>query len=172
MEIKRKQIWMAKLLSEGGSVQAGIRPVLVIQNDKGNKYAPTVIVVPLTKQMKKLTIPTHVIVPSNTQTGLRLDSVAQMEQVRTIPKNILVEHVGECDETTINKINIALAISQGLIPEFNSQLVDAFTLKIKKVQKAIDTGSLEEMLEIRDYFIKQLKNYCKKHNKGNLCKVS
>ena len=122
-DFRRRQIWMAKLPSEGGSVQAGVRPVVIVQNDKGNKHSSTVIIAPLTSQMKKLTQPTHAEIPSNQLTGLRVDSLAQMEQVRTIPKNLLMGYVGECDQNTMNKVDRALAISQGLIPDLNPELV-------------------------------------------------
>ena len=97
-----------------GSEQGGIRPVLVIQNDTGNKYSPTVIVSAITSQQNKSKLPTHIELSSE-DFGLKSDSIILAEQIRTIDKSRLKEKIGHIeDEQIINKINSALGVSFGL----------------------------------------------------------
>lgn len=97
-----------------GSEQGGIRPVLIIQNDTGNKYSPTVIAAAITSQINKNKLPTHIEIPSE-EYGLKADSVILTEQIRTIDKSRLKEKIGHIDDIkTMEKINSALGVSFGL----------------------------------------------------------
>lgn len=112
-EIKRGEIYFANLNSSESSVQSGFRPVIIVQNNVGNAHSPTTIVVPLTSKQKKKYLPTHVMIKANDVTGLRCDSVALMEQVRTMSKEDLRNKVGCVDDMA--PVDKALSISMGLI---------------------------------------------------------
>lgn len=103
-EIKRGQIYLADLNPVTGSEQGGVRPVVVIQNDIGNRYSPTVIVAAITARVKK-DMSTHAKLRS---TGLLKDSIALLEQIRTIDKHRLIEYVGEVSKKEMNGITEAL----------------------------------------------------------------
>jgi len=111
----RGDIYFADLSPVIGSEQGGFRPVLVIQNDIGNKYSPTVIVSAITSQIQKARLPTHVELPSHLS-GLERDSVVLTEQVRTIDKKRLRRRVSRLDDEIMAKVDEALAISVGLRP--------------------------------------------------------
>lgn len=113
--VKRGDIFYADLRPVVGSEQGGIRPVLIVQNDTGNKYSPTTIVVTLTTKTKKATIPTHVDIHSDDNNGLRRDSVALCEQFRTIDKCRLKDRVGHVDDDTLNNVLSAVKISLSMI---------------------------------------------------------
>ena len=114
MQIKRGDMFYADLSPVVGSEQGGIRPVLIIQNDMGNKYSPTVIAAAITSQMNKTGLPTHINIDSDT-CGLKSNSVVLAEQIRTIDKSRLKEKIGHIeDEKIINEINNALGVSFGL----------------------------------------------------------
>ena len=110
-EIKRNEIYYADLNPVKGSEQGGIRPVLVIQNDTGNKHSPTTIVAAITSKDEKAKLPTHVEVGS---CGVERKSLALLEQIRTIDKCRLIKYVGELDGATVKEINEAISISLGL----------------------------------------------------------
>lgn len=110
-EIKRNEIYYADLNPIKGSEQGGIRPVLVIQNDTGNKHSPTTIVAAITSREEKAKLPTHVEVGS---CGVERKSLALLEQIRTIDKSRLIKYVGELDGATVKEINEAIGISLGL----------------------------------------------------------
>ena len=112
--VKRGQIYYADLSPVVGSEQGGVRPVLVVQNDIGNKYSPTVIVAAVTSQINKAKMPTHIELNA-TEYGLAKDSVILMEQVRTIDKKRLREQIGSLDDSSMRRVNSALAVSFGLI---------------------------------------------------------
>jgi len=114
MIVKRGQIYYADLSPVVGSEQGGVRPVLIVQNDIGNKYSPTVIVAAVTSQINKAKMPTHIELCA-TDYGLQKDSVILMEQVRTIDKKRLREKIGALDDTSMRRVNSALAVSFGLI---------------------------------------------------------
>lgn len=114
MVIRRGDIYYADLSPVIGSEQGGVRPVLVIQNDIGNRYSPTVIVVAITSQIQKAKLPTHVEMTAE-KYNLERDSVALMEQIRTIDKQRLQEKITFVDKNMMRKINEALKISLGLI---------------------------------------------------------
>lgn len=113
MTVKRGDIYYADLSPVVGSEQGGVRPVLIVQNDVGNKYSPTVIAAAITSQQDKSRMPTHINVNGDS-CGLSKDSVVLLEQVRTIDKQRLKERMGNLSTTDMNKINRALNISFGL----------------------------------------------------------
>ena len=114
MTIKRGDMFYADLSPVIGSEQGGIRPVVIIQNDLGNKYSPTVIAAAITSQTNKTKLPTHIELDSQTE-GLKSNSVILTEQIRTIDKSRLKEKIGHIDDVNImNKINNALGVSFGL----------------------------------------------------------
>ncbi|MDI3534786.1 MAG: mRNA interferase MazF [Thermosediminibacterales bacterium] len=113
MLVKRGEVYYADLSPVVGSEQGGIRPVLIIQNDVGNKYSPTVIVAAITSQIDKAKLPTHVEISANDY-GLEKDSVILMEQIRTIDKKRLREKVDHLDSDIMGKVNEAIKISLGL----------------------------------------------------------
>lgn len=111
--VKRGDIFYADLSPVIGSEQGGIRPVIIIQNDVGNKYSPTVIVAAITSQINKAKLPTHVEISSE-EYGLNKDSVVLLEQIRTIDKKRLKEKIGHMTESDTQKVDEALTISVGL----------------------------------------------------------
>ena len=114
MVVKRGDMFYADLSPVIGSEQGGIRPVLIIQNDMGNKHSPTVIAAAITSQRGKNKLPTHIEIDSK-QNGLKTDSVVLTEQIRTIDKSRLKEKIGHVDdEKVMLKINNALGVSFGL----------------------------------------------------------
>jgi mRNA interferase MazF len=110
--IKRGDLYYADLNPVVGSEQGGIRPVLVIQNDVGNKYSPTIIVAAITSKSGKALLPTHCLL--NADTGLDRDSVALLEQIRTIDKRRLKDYVGLLNVNDMQEVDRALAVSVGL----------------------------------------------------------
>ena len=112
--INKGDIYYASLDPIVGSEQNGTRPVVIIQNDIGNKYSPTVIAAAITSQIGKNNLPTHIKISSE-NSGLKSDSVILTEQIRTIDKSRLKEKIGHINDTgVINKINNALGVSFGL----------------------------------------------------------
>ena len=112
--IKRGDIYYADLSPVVGSEQGGVRPVLIVQNDIGNRHSPTVIVAAITAQIQKAKLPTHVEIQAN-QFGLEKNSVILLEQIRTLDKKRLTDKVAELDQAMMAKINFALQISMGMI---------------------------------------------------------
>ncbi len=113
MLIKRGDIYYADLSPVIGSEQGGVRPVLVVQNDIGNKYSPTIIAAAITSQINKAKLPTHIEISAQ-EYGLLKDSVILMEQIRTIDKKRLREKIGHLDDELMERVNEALTISFGL----------------------------------------------------------
>ena len=111
--VKRGDIYYADLSPVVGSEQGGVRPVLIIQNDIGNKYSPTVIATAITSQINKAKMPTHIELDAN-EYGLSKDSVVLAEQIRTIDKRRLKEKIGHLDDELMTRVNEALEISFGL----------------------------------------------------------
>ena len=114
MNIKRGDIYYADLSPVVGSEQGGIRPVLIIQNDTGNRYSPTVIAAAITSRQSKTKLPTHIPIEAG-GCGLQKDSVVLLEQVRTLDKRRLREKMGSVDIQAMKAINQALSVSFGLI---------------------------------------------------------
>lgn len=113
MSIKRGDIYYADLSPVVGSEQGGVRPVLIIQNDVGNRFSPTVIAAAITSQKDKTRLPTHIQISSQ-NCGLARDSVVLLEQVRTIDKRRLKERMGRVEEPYMDQVDRALSISFGL----------------------------------------------------------
>lgn len=113
MIVKRGDIYYADLSPVIGSEQGGVRPILVIQNDVGNKYSPTIIIAAITSQINKARLPTHVEITAQ-DFGLPKDSVVLLEQIRTIDKKRLREKIGKFDEDMMRKVDQALKVSVGL----------------------------------------------------------
>ena len=114
LAVKRGDIYYADLSPVVGSEQGGIRPVLILQNDIGNKYSPTVIVAAITSQINKSKLPTHLSIRAD-QFGIAKDSVVLLEQLRTIDKKRLREKVCHIDSQNMKKVDSALKISLGLV---------------------------------------------------------
>ena len=113
MTVKRGDIYYADLSPVVGSEQGGIRPVLIVQNDVGNKFSPTVIAAAITSQQDKTNLPTHIRVDAD-GCGLSKNSIVLLEQVRTIDKQRLKEKMGSLDTSSMSRIDQALSVSLGL----------------------------------------------------------
>ena len=113
MSVRRGDIYYADLSPVVGSEQGGLRPVLIIQNDIGNRYSPTVIAAAITSRMSKTKLPTHIDIYAE-QVGLAKDSVILLEQIRTLDKRRLKEKMGHLDDAMMDHVNTAIAISFGL----------------------------------------------------------
>ena len=113
MSVKRGEIYYADLSPVVGSEQGGIRPVLIVQNDIGNKHSPTVIAAAITSKKEKSALPTHISVQA-ASCGLAKDSVVLLEQVRTLDKRRLKERMGELYSNSMSQVNDALQVSLGL----------------------------------------------------------
>ena len=122
MVIKRGDIFYADLRPVVGSEQGGIRPVLIIQNDVGNRHSPTVICAAITSKMNKAKLPTHIEIDASAY-GIEKDSVILLEQLRTIDKKRLETYIGRLEEKHIRRIDHALAVSVGLIEEVPENLI-------------------------------------------------
>ena len=113
MSVRRGEIYYTDLSPVVGSEQGGVRPVLIVQNDVGNKYSPTVIAAAITSQKEKSKLPTHIEINAQ-NCGLAKNSVVLLEQIRTIDKKRLKERMGMLDEDPMYQVNSALSISFGL----------------------------------------------------------
>ena len=113
MSVRRGDIYYADLSPVVGSEQGGLRPVLIIQNDIGNRYSPTVIAAAITSRMSKTRLPTHIDIYAE-DVGLAKDSVILLEQIRTLDKRRLKEKMGHLNDRTMDTVNTAIAISFGL----------------------------------------------------------
>ncbi len=116
MNIRRGDIYYADLSPVVGSEQGGIRPVLIIQNNVGNRFSPTVIAAAITSQNSKAKLPTHIRLYAD-NSGLSRDSVVLLEQIRTLDKKRLKEKMGTLNSSDMYKVDEALTISFGLAPE-------------------------------------------------------
>lgn len=116
MTIKRGELYYADLSPVVGSEQGGVRPVLVVQNDVGNKYSPTIIAAAVTSKINKAKLPTHIELPLG-EFGLQKESVILLEQIRTLDKRRLKERIGELPEVTMSKVDRAILISLGFVKQ-------------------------------------------------------
>lgn len=114
MIVKRGDVYFADLSPVVGSEQGGVRPVLIIQNDIGNRFSPTVIVAAITAQIQKAKLPTHVEIDAK-KYGFERDSVILLEQIRTIDKQRLTDKITHLDEEMMRQVEEALQISLGMI---------------------------------------------------------
>ncbi len=115
LTVHRGDIYYADLSPVVGSEQGGVRPVLIVQNDVGNRFSPTVIAAAITSQTDKAKLPTHIQVRS-AGSGLAKDSIVLLEQMRTLDKRRLREHMGRLDEDSMRRVNNAIEVSLGLSP--------------------------------------------------------
>ena len=111
--VKRGDIYFADLSPVVGSEQGGMRPVLIVQNDTGNRHSPTVIAAAITSQTGKARLPTHIMLCAP-DCGLSRDSVILLEQIRTIDKSRLRERMGRLDDATMTRVDNAISVSFGL----------------------------------------------------------
>ena len=112
-EIRRGEVFYADLSPVVGSEQGGVRPVLIVQNDVGNRFSPTVIAAAITSKQDKTGLPTHIGLPAGTG-GLARDSVVLLEQIRTLDKHRLRQRAGKVDEQLLHQVDAALQVSFGL----------------------------------------------------------
>ena len=113
MEVHRGEVFYADLSPVVGSEQGGIRPVLIVQNEIGNRHSPTVIAAAITSRLDKARLPTHINIRA-ADTGLAKDSVVLLEQIRTLDKKRLRERMGRVDGAVMEKVDAAIAVSFGL----------------------------------------------------------
>lgn len=113
MSVKRGEIYYADLSPVVGSEQGGIRPVLIVQNDVGNRHSPTVIAAAITSRLDKAKLPTHISLDASS-CGLQRDSIVLLEQIRTIDKKRLKDKMGSLDHNAMDQVDNALSISFGL----------------------------------------------------------
>ena len=113
MEVHRGEVFYADLSPVVGSEQGGVRPVLIVQNEIGNRHSPTVIAAAITSRLDKARLPTHINIRA-ADTGLAKDSVVLLEQIRTLDKRRLREHMGHLDENQMAQVDDAIAVSFGL----------------------------------------------------------
>lgn len=123
MTIKRGDVFYADLSPVKGSEQGGHRPVLILQNDVGNRFSPTVIVAAITSQGDKANLPTHVELKAK-QVGISKDSLVLLEQIRTVDKSRLIEKLGEATPDVMAQVDAALMISLGLADAYKSDTLE------------------------------------------------
>ncbi len=116
VNIKRGDIYYADLSPVVGSEQGGLRPVLIVQNDIGNRYSPTVIAAAITSKLGKNKLPTHIDIYAS-EVGLAKDSVILLEQIRTLDKRRLREKMGHLNESVMARVNDAIQVSFGLVEQ-------------------------------------------------------
>lgn len=115
MEVKKGDLFFADLNPVVGSEQGGVRPIVIIQNDKGNKYGPTTVVATITSRLTKKPLPTHVEIKVGN--GITKKSIVMLEQIRTIDKTRLLEHIGTLEQEDVKRIDEALVISLSINKE-------------------------------------------------------
>lgn len=113
MEVHRGEVFYADLSPVVGSEQGGVRPVLIVQNEIGNRHSPTVIAAAITSRLDKTRLPTHINIRA-ADTGLAKDSVVLLEQIRTLDKRRLRERMGRVDSAVMEQVDAAIAVSFGL----------------------------------------------------------
>ena len=146
--VKRGDIFYADLSPVVGSEQGGVRPVLIVQNDTGNRHSPTVIAAAITSQTGKARLPTHISV-SPLSCGLPKESIILLEQVRTLDKRRLREKMGRLDENVMKQVDAAIAVSFGLHPEtFRGYLKEHEPeLYARQGKASISRGCMEKYAE-------------------------
>lgn len=173
--VKRSDIYYANMGSGEGSEQSGIRPVVIIQNDLGNTYSPTVIVATITSQLSKAKLPTHVLIQDYEKYGLNKESVVLLEQLRTIDKKRLLQYVGTLDELMMAKVDRAMSISVDLSKKLPIDMIKIDRYIKNKIKNELDyihriesiiadTESAivrRNLLEERQSYLDNLEEYCK-----------
>ena len=151
---------------DGSSVQVGERPVLVVQNNTGNKFSPTVIIVSITSQMKKLNLPTHVLIGTN-PSGLLKPSVVETEQVQTIAKSKLTNYKGHVSEEEMNKVDEAMGVSVGIekkVSIIDISYIQKQQYKIERYKQEYDKFHDFKSKMVYEEIEDSLDEYCKSHN--------
>ena len=141
MNIRRGDIYYADLSPVVGSEQGGLRPVLIVQNDIGNRYSPTVIAAAITSKMSKAKLPTHIDVFAS-QVGLAKDSVILLEQIRTIDKIRLKEKMGHLDDKVMGEVNEAITVSFGLGSSREEPAVSSAPVVENTLVASVDTPAV------------------------------
>ena len=163
----RGDVFFAEL--EGsGSIQSGTRPVVIIQNNIGNKHSSTVIVATVTSQMKKVSQPTHVIVKKDSMNNLKCDSIILLEQIQTINKINLKFKIGRLNEKDVERLNEALSISVALETEKKFKIINRKMMEIRdlEVSLALYCNNIElrdRLLREREVAMKDVQYYCEKY---------
>ena len=151
MNIKRGDIYYADLSPVIGSERGGLRPVLIVQNDVGNKFSPTVIAAAITSKVGKTKLPTHIDVLRGAQgcmeMGLARDSVILLEQIRTLDKRRLKERMGHLEDNVMQKVNNALYVSFGLTPVSHPESDREESAELQPQAKDISRPETEEVPE-------------------------
>lgn len=143
-EIFRGQVYFTDLGERIGSEQSGMRPVIIVQNDIGNRNSPTVIVVPITSQIKREEMPTHISLRRGY--GLEEESIALCEHVDTIDKQRLLDYIGHITTIELRRIDRALAISVGLVEKYNKPWIDGPRLSSSPKLEETESVSPDELL--------------------------
>jgi len=160
MKVHRGEVWWTDLGQTKGSEQGGVRPVLVVSNDKCNRFSTTVTVVPLTTK-NKTNIPTHVPMEAEYLKGV---NIALVEQITTIDKVRLIEVLGRASREIMIEIDKAIAVQNGLKNEFENNKAYEMAYQIVNINNAIrQAGKLDPLLTARSYLIKEFKAYCDLH---------
>jgi mRNA interferase MazF len=167
-EIKRGDIFLAKLPKndcEKSQIQHGVRPVIVLSNDKANKFSPVIHITPLTSKMTKNNIPTHVTLKEDC--GIERESIALVEQSQLIDKSNLIHHIGHCTDEVIVAIDKAIEIQfKGFSHEYVTELIETITSINNLIKRLKDNNILIHTSELRtkNNLINELKEYCEGFN--------
>lgn len=151
MTVKRGDIFYADLSPVIGSEQGGLRPVLIIQNDVGNKYSPTVIAAAITSKLGKSKLPTHIevfretVIGEEDGIGLSRDSVVLLEQIRTLDKQRLKEKMGHLDESIMTRVDNAITISFGLCKQDSEYICQKAYNAVSNTRSDSDINSPDEI---------------------------
>lgn len=167
MEVKRGMVVLVDFKDNEGSLQNGLRPAVVVQNEIGNKYSTTLIVCPLTSQLKKINMPTHVVIENK---GLRKVSMVLCEQIITINKSDVIKYITILDDEDMFKINNAIENSLQLIgnKKYRDKIGEEKVEELKNIDTAINVlkkigQSFSELTQIRAIKIGDLMRYCNSH---------
>jgi len=165
-EVRRGQVWEVDLGEYIGSVQGGRRPCVVVQNDVGNKFSPTTIIIPLTSRLSKNSLPTHTMMTDTI--FLKSLSLALGEQPRTIDNNMqLIKYLGDVSEAKMEEIDIAIEKSLGLEKKFNYDKAYEFLNSLSRNSNLINKfGKDKDLLIERQCIKNNFKTYCKEYFKN------
>lgn len=169
----RGDIYYANLGEYNGSIQGGLRPVMIVQNDIGNRFSPTVIIATISSQVHKAKLPTHVII-DHTKCGLNRESFVMLEQIKTINKSDLKDYLGSVrDIKEILKINKAISLSMA-IEKNNEEYVKEKIEKISGLNIALNLAEknieikksdfFKTLLKKKEMYEEELKNFCREKN--------
>jgi mRNA interferase MazF len=166
LEVKRGDIYLTTLDGCVGSEQGGVRPVIIMQNDIGNRFSPTAIGVSVTSEINKAKLPTHVEIVGY---GLEKQSVILAEQIRTIDKKRIIKYIGHLDEYMMEKVENALRVSLKIGDTQKEKIAKDKALKIEKIECVLATLSqygqtdnivYKDKLKTRELYLNDLENFC------------